>query len=72
MRLPWLGRKTRLPEQQRAVLWSVFDEVRDCLRHQGQVTRAAMFSQLSEKIGERRHAPFDFVVVDESQDISAA
>ena len=67
-----LGRKTRLPEQQRAVLWAVFDEVKDRLRHQGQVTRAEMFSQLAEKIGERRNAPFDFVVVDESQDISVA
>lgn len=65
-----LGRKTRLPEQQRTVLWSVFEEVKASLREQGQVTSAEMFSRLAEKIGERRHAPFEFIMVDESQDIS--
>jgi len=65
-----LGRKTRLPEKQRAVLWSVFDDVKVSLRQQGQVTRAEMFSLLAEKIGERSHAPFEFAVVDEAQDIS--
>ena len=65
-----LGRKTRLPEQRRAVLWSVFDDVKARLRQQGQVTLAEMFSLLAEKIGERSHAPFDFAVVDEAQDIS--
>jgi mRNA-degrading endonuclease RelE of RelBE toxin-antitoxin system len=67
-----LGRRTRLPEKQRTVLWSVFDEVKAYLQQQGQVTRPEMFSQLAEKIGERRHAPFEFVVVDEAQDISVA
>jgi mRNA-degrading endonuclease RelE of RelBE toxin-antitoxin system len=65
-----LGRKTRLPEQQRAVLWAVFDEVKASLRQQGQVTYAEMFNQLAKKISERRHAPFEFIVVDEAQDIS--
>jgi superfamily I DNA/RNA helicase len=48
-----LGRKTRLPEQQRAALWSVFEQVKASLLQQGQVTRAEMFCQLAEKIGER-------------------
>jgi superfamily I DNA/RNA helicase len=52
------------------VLWSVFDDVKARLRQQGQVTRAEMFSLLAEKIGERSHAPFEFAVVDEAQDIS--
>ena len=67
-----LGRKTRLPEQHRAVLWSIFEKVKAGLRHQGQATLAEMFVQLAEKIGKRRHAPFEFVVVDEAQDISVA
>ena len=65
-----LGRKTRLPEQRRAVLWSVFDDVKARLRQQGKVTRAEMFNLLAEKIGERSHTPFEFAVVDEAQDIS--
>jgi superfamily I DNA/RNA helicase len=67
-----LGRKTRLPEQQRAVLWSVFDAVIAGLRHQGLITRAEMFSRLAEKIGERNHSPFDFAIIDEAQDVSVA
>ncbi len=65
-----LGRKTRLPEQRRVVLWSVFDDVKARLRQQGKVTRAEMFNLLAEKIGERSHTPFEFAVVDEAQDIS--
>ncbi len=65
-----LGRKTRLPQQRRAVLWSVFDDVKARLRQQGKVTRAEMLNLLAEKIGERSHTPFEFAVVDEAQDIS--
>ncbi len=67
-----LGRKTRLPEQHRTVLWSIFEKVKAGLQQEGQVTRPEMFVRLAEKIGERRHTPFEFVVVDEAQDISVA
>ena len=65
-----LGRKARLPEAQRAILWEVFDKVRLGLDKSGKLTRAAMFSRLAASIPERRHPPFDYVVVDEAQDIS--
>jgi superfamily I DNA/RNA helicase len=67
-----LGRKTRLPESRRAVLWAVFEEVKASLREQGLMTRAGMFSRLAETIRERRHPPFEFAVVDEAQDIRVA
>lgn len=67
-----LGRKTRLPEQQRAILWSVFEEVKSNLRKQKLVTHSEMFSRLAEKIAERRHSPFDFAVIDEAQDVSVS
>jgi len=67
-----LGRKTRLPEQQRAVLWSVFDAVRARLKADGLLTHASMFSKLATHLAERKHPPFDFVVVDEAQDVSVA
>ena len=67
-----LGRKTRLPEKQRTVLWEIFDQVERTLRQQEQVTRAEMFSVLAEKLHARRNPPFDFTVVDEAQDISVA
>ena len=31
-----------------------------------------MFSQLASKLSENKHTPFDYIVVDESQDISVA
>ena len=67
-----LGRKTRLPEKQRAALWSIFESVRAALKAQGLVTRAEMFTRLAGELAGRKHPPFEFVVVDESQDLSPA
>lgn len=67
-----LGRKTRLSEQQRLALWEVFEKLKHSLEDQGLVTRAQMFSLLAEKLQARRSPPFDFVVVDEAQDIGVA
>jgi hypothetical protein len=67
-----LGRKTRLPEAQRVLLWSIFDRVRSQLKERGLTTLAAMFSRLAAQIAGRKHSPFDFVVVDEAQDVSVA
>ena len=67
-----LGRKTRLPEPQRAVLWSIFARVRSQLASQGFITYAGVFSRLAAQLADRTHLPFDFVVVDEAQDVSVA
>lgn len=67
-----LGRKTRLPEKQRASLWSIFDDVRNALRDRGEVTISTMYADLASKLKERGRAPFDYVVVDEAQDLSVA
>jgi len=67
-----LGRKTRLPEPQRAVLWSIFARVRAQLASQDYVTYAGVFSRLAAQLVDRTHLPFDFAVVDEAQDISVA
>lgn len=67
-----LGRKTRLPEAQRAVLWSVFERVRATLHERGLITWAEMFTSLARALAESGKAPFDFVVVDEAQDLSVA
>jgi mRNA-degrading endonuclease RelE of RelBE toxin-antitoxin system len=65
-----LGRKTRLPEKQRAMLWSIFDRVRSKLVERGFITYPGLFNQLSAQIAERKHPPFDFAIVDEAQDVS--
>lgn len=67
-----LGRKTRLPEPQRAVLWSIFEKVRDALTAQKLITHAGMFTNLATMLVGSKHPPFDFAVVDEAQDLSVA
>jgi superfamily I DNA/RNA helicase len=67
-----LGRKTRLPEQQRAVLWSIFDRVRSRLQADGSITYAGMFRRLAEQLANEKRPPFDFAVVDEAQDVNIA
>jgi superfamily I DNA/RNA helicase len=67
-----LGRKTRLPEKRRASLWSIFHDVRNALQVRGEVTVPQMYSQLAFKLKEKGRAPFDYVVVDEAQDLSVA
>ena len=67
-----LGRRTRLPVERRSVLWTIFEQLKAELRVQGLVTRAEMFRLLTKNLDEHRNPPFDFVVVDEAQDISVA
>lgn len=67
-----LGRKTRLPEAQRKVLWSIFELVRAALARQGKVTGAQMYTALAAAIANATHKPFDYAVVDEAQDLSVA
>ena len=67
-----LGRKTRLPEAQRTVLWSIFEHVRAELKRRKLITHAELFSSLAAVISKSKNVVFDFVVVDEAQDISVA
>ena len=67
-----LGRKTRLPLEQRSALWAIFERVKADLRDRNLVTRADMFSLLAKEIKARGKPPFDFAVVDEAQDIDVA
>jgi mRNA-degrading endonuclease RelE of RelBE toxin-antitoxin system len=67
-----LGRKTRLPEQKRQQLWSIFDQVRSQLMSLNLVTYADMFSRLATGLADSKHPPFEFTVVDEAQDINVS
>jgi mRNA-degrading endonuclease RelE of RelBE toxin-antitoxin system len=67
-----LGRKTRLPEGQRKVLWSIYERLRGALQSRGLVTHARMFTKLAETISQSNKTVFDFAVVDEAQDIGVA
>ena len=65
-----LGRKTRLGENQRALLWSIFDRVRAGLTERSLVTLPGVFARVTQHVEAGGESPYDFVVVDESQDIS--
>ncbi|MDI1260572.1 UvrD-helicase domain-containing protein [Aquabacterium sp.] len=67
-----LGRKTRLSEAQRIALWAVFARAQEALKQSGLITHAEMFTRLAEKVSTLKHPPFDFVVIDEAQDVSIA
>ncbi len=67
-----LGRKTRLAEKQRELLWSIFSQVRSALGEQGKLTEPGMFARVAAKMAEAPHPPFDFCVIDEAQDIGVA
>lgn len=67
-----LGRKTRLPEQRRVVLWSIFEKIQTELKKRNLITYAGLFASLPDVISKEKNPPFDFAVVDESQDISVS
>jgi superfamily I DNA/RNA helicase len=67
-----LGRKKRLAEKQREVLWGIFEVVQENLDKKGLVTRSGMFCRIADHIREHGHRPFDYAVVDEAQDIGVA
>ncbi len=67
-----LGRKIRLPEAQRKILWTIFARVREQLDKHGLMTYPGLFKQISTKLATRKHPPYEHVVVDEAQDISVA
>lgn len=64
-----LGRKTRLPEAQRAALWKIFDAVRERLAKEGLLTMAAMLTRLAASLDNTDKPPYEFVVIDEAQDL---
>jgi hypothetical protein len=64
-----LGRRARLPEAQRQALWPVFEGVLDQLAEQGKTTMAHVHARLTGHYTSGHRPPYDFVVVDEAQDL---
>lgn len=69
--VPRLGRKTRLGEKQRAVLWKIFQGVRERLEA-GALHTPAMILAEATRDAVDSGSPFCAVVVDEAQDIGVA
>jgi hypothetical protein len=66
-----LGRKTRIGGKQREILWSIFERVRAGLAERKAVTWPNLFGRVATRMTADK-SPFDFVVVDEAQDVGVA
>src|SRR5207249_6572699 len=67
-----LGRKTKIPKKQQAILWSIFEKVREKLSARSLITHAQLFTKLAASIAKEKSVPFDFAVVDEAQHLTVA
>ena len=67
-----LGRKTRVGNRQRELLWTIFSKAIDTIREQKQITQDGLFQQAAAHLEKSETLPFDFAIVDEAQDIGIA
>ncbi len=66
-----IGRRTQLPRVRREQAWAIFAQVYERLAEQDAVTQAGVFQALADLFEQPdQRAPYDYVVVDEAQDIS--
>ena len=65
-----LGRKTRLAEPKRERLWAIFEKFTERLAADGVQTFASLLGALGAMHAERIRGPYDYIVIDEAQDIT--
>jgi superfamily I DNA/RNA helicase len=65
-----LGRKIKLPEKQRQVIWAIFEGLRNRLQNRGLRTYSELFTKLARHFSAVSNRPYDFAVIDEAQDLS--
>jgi len=64
-----LGRKTRIGGKQRELFWAIAHQAQTTLKQQNLLTWPSLFQDLTEHWVTLQDSPFDFVVVDEAQDM---
>ena len=65
-----LGRRTRLAEKQRRLIWGIFERVRAELETRELMTEPGLFARLTAHFEKNKRRPYDYAVIDEAQDIS--
>lgn len=65
-----LGRKTRLLESQRKILWTLFSKLKKFLKEKDFLTSTNLFHNLAQKIKDENRLIYNHIIVDESQDIN--
>jgi superfamily I DNA/RNA helicase len=66
------GRGTGLGRKQREKVWQIFEAARETLDAEGVITRAQAYRRATGFYRELRQKPFDYILVDEAQDLSVA
>jgi len=67
-----LGRSTRLPDAARESLWKIYEGLRAALKDRGLLTQSSMYSSMAKIYSGGERSPYEYMVVDEAQDISIA
>ena len=67
-----LGRRTRLPEAHRLVLWQIFSRVLASLKHHSLLTLPQIYTRLATKLASATQPVFDHILIDEAQDLSVS
>lgn len=67
-----LGRRTRLPEAHRQILWKIFSNVLADLKAKELLTSSQIYTTLAAKLAIQAKPVFDYVIIDEAQDLSVA
>ena len=70
--VPRLGRKRRLNEARRREAWGVFHRALKELEERDLMTLSMLFGRLARRYGDCDKRPYDFIIVDEAQDIGVA
>ena len=70
--VPRLGRKTRIGGKQRESLWTIFQGVQARLAQRGLLTWPILLRQVAAQLAASAARPFDFAIIDESQDLDVA
>ncbi len=67
-----LGRRTRLAETQRKIMWEIMDKVVQGLKAMDKITMNELYQKLTISVHEMKTKPFDHIVVDEAQDLNVS
>jgi mRNA-degrading endonuclease RelE of RelBE toxin-antitoxin system len=71
LKFPRSGTKRRLSGPQRQLIWDIYTVANAELTSKGLITRSCLFTQLASILTPEK-SPYEFVVVDEAQDLSVA
>lgn len=67
-----IGRKTRLGELQRKILWDLFEKVRSDINASGKITWPELLARATDVIAQEKIMPYSHIVIDEAQDLGVA